>query len=147
MRLGACLFAASLTLATAIHANDAGARLGARTRDEFRARLATVPYDPGVRAGQMIAGAQKVTRCMSHVEVRKLMGEPAFGNATHRSGDPTDQDAGAAWTYILSAVRSVTDPYDRMITVWFDKNGRVTSINPRGIDEVLPLRDNKQKCP
>ena len=49
------------------------------------------------------------------------MGEPAFGNAAHRSGDEAGKSAGAAWTYILSAVRTGNDPYARMITVWFDE--------------------------
>jgi hypothetical protein len=139
----ACVIAALLGAGVA-HADD---RLGAPSRDEFRAALASRPYDPGARAARMIAGASKVARCMKFTDVRKLMGEPAFGNPTHRSGDPAGKSAGAAWTYILSPVRTAEDQYDRMITVWFDELGRVKSLNPRGVDDVLPLRANaQQKC-
>jgi hypothetical protein len=145
-RFTACLFA-GLAFAAAANAEDPSGRFGARTRDEFRAALANRPHDPaGARADKMLAGAQQVTRCMRHTEVRKLMGDPAFGNATHRSGESSGKSAGAAWTYVLSTVRDVNDQYDRMITVWLDENGRVRSLHPRGVDDVLPLRDNKQKC-
>jgi len=139
----ACVIAA-LICAGVAHADD---RLGAPTRDAFRAGLASKPYEPGARAGRMIAGASKVVRCMKYTDVRKLMGEPAFGNPTHRSGDPGGKSVGTAWTYILSPVRTIEDQYDRMITVWFDEVGRVKSLNPRGVDDVLPLRANaQQKC-
>ncbi len=144
-RFAACLFA-GLAFAAAASAEDPIGRFGARTRDEFRAGLAARPHDPvGARADKMRAGALQVRRCMTHTEVRKLMGDPTFGNATHRSGE-TGKNAGAAWTYVLSTVRTVNDQYDRMITVWLDENGRVRSLHPRGVDDVLPLRDNKQKC-
>jgi hypothetical protein len=140
----AAFFIAALICAGLAHADD---RLGAPTRDEFRAGLATKPYDPGARVARMTAGASKVVRCMKYTEVRKLMGEPAFGNPTHRSADPAGKSAGIAWTYILSPVLTPNDQYDRMITVWFDESGRVKSLNPRGVDDVLPLRANaQQKC-
>ena len=95
----------------------------------------------------MIAGASKVARCMKFTDVRKLMGEPAFGNPTHHSTDPGGKSVGTAWTYILSPVRTMDEQYDRMITVWFDVNGRVKSLNPRGVADVLPLRANaKEEC-
>ena len=146
--LAAFIIAASLGLTAAAHAEDSASRFGARSRDEFRASLSAHPYDPaGTRASKIIAGAQKVTRCMAHADVRSLMGEPNFGNSTHRSGDPSGKSAGAAWTYILSAVRGANDPYDHMITVWLDEHGRVKSVHPRGIDSVPPLRANdQQKC-
>ena len=145
----AALIPSALAIAVCVCAQAAPAddRLGAPTRDEFRAALANRPYEPAARVGRMIAGASKVVRCMKYADVRKLMGEPAFGNPTHRSSDPNGKSAGTAWTYILSPVRTVEDPYDRMITVWFDELGRVKSLNPRGVDDVPPLRANaQQKC-
>jgi hypothetical protein len=130
-------------------AADSTARFGAHTRDEFRADLAVHPYEPaGARTSKIIAGAQKLARCMTYADVRRLMGEPNFGNSTHRSGEASDKSAGVAWTYILSPVRKTVDPYDKMITIWLDEHGRVTSVHPLGVDAVLPLRaHNKQECP
>lgn len=145
--VGHWVVAAFLCAGVAV-ADDSNGRFGARTRDEFLASLATKAYEPaGGRAGRMVAGAAQVARCMKHTDVRKLMGEPTFGNTTHRSGDTGGKSAGAAWTYVLSTVRTPAQRYDRMITVWFDENGRVKSLNPRGVDDVLPLRANtQQKC-
>ena len=81
-------------------------------------------------------GVPKLGRCMTSVDVRKLIGDPDFGFVAYKAGTEGKVPAMVIWNYILEKKAATeTEPGSRVV-VWFDMQAKLQAVTVHGAPDL-----------
>jgi hypothetical protein len=120
---------------------------GAPTRQSFEAKHPGTYTADEARARKLLAGAGRLRHCMTHREIKKLVGKPDYGHMTRPQGDPSNMFAGVVWYYWLYKPPGAgNSDSERGVLLFLDDSGSVYTTSTPGVADVGQLYGSKVSC-